>query len=128
MKIRTVYNIISCAEKEGRLDLKRSTVRPKKVTQRVKRKIVKTFCDSQHSSTRALALQVEKIFGLSVSHETITNVLEKQKYSSRVARKRPLLPAQNVEKRLRFVTEHVSLPAENWDNVIFSDETKIMLY
>ena len=39
-----------------------------------------------------------------------------------------MLSAQNVEKRLRFVTEHVSLPPENWDDVIFSDKTKIMLY
>ena len=36
LKITTVYNIIHRAEKEGRLDLKGSTVsRPKKVTQRV---------------------------------------------------------------------------------------------
>ena len=39
-----------------------------------------------------------------------------------------MLSAQNVEKRLRFATEHVSLPPEYWDDVIFSDETKIMLY
>ena len=42
LKIRTAYNIISCAEKEGRLDLKGSTGRPKKVTQRFERKIIKT--------------------------------------------------------------------------------------
>ena len=42
--------------------------------------------------------------------------------------KKPLLSAQNVEKRLRCATEHFSLPPEYWDDVIFSDETKIMLY
>ena len=36
--------------------------------------------------------------------------------------------AQNVEKSLRFATEQVSFPPEYWDDVIFSDETKIMLY
>ena len=35
LKIRTLYDIISRAEKEGRLDLKESTIRSKKVTQRV---------------------------------------------------------------------------------------------
>ena len=93
LKIRTVYNIISRAEKEGRLDLKGSTGRPKKVTQRVERKIIKTVYDSPQSSTRGLALQVEKDLGLRVSHETIRNVLEKHKYSSRVPRKKPLLSA-----------------------------------
>ena len=53
---------------------------------------------------------MEKDLGLRVSHETIRNVLE------------------NVEKRLRFATEHVTLPPEYWDDVIFLDETKIKLY
>ena len=59
LKIRTVYNIISRAEKEGRLDLKGSTCRPKKVTQRVERKIIRTVYYNPQSITR-LALQVEK--------------------------------------------------------------------
>ena len=42
LKIKTEYNIISRAEKEVRLDLKGSTGRPKKVTQRVERKIIRT--------------------------------------------------------------------------------------
>ena len=53
---------------------------------------------------------------VTVSHDTIRNVLEKHKY------------IEHVEKRLRFATEHVSLPPEYWDNVIFADKTKIMLH
>ena len=126
LNTRTVYNIIFRAGKEGRLDLKGSTGRPKKVKQRVERKISKSVYDSPQASTRGLALQVEKYLGLHVSHEAIRNVLEKHKSSSRVARKKPLLSAQNVEKI--FATEHVSLPPEYWDDFIFSDETKLMLY
>ena len=48
-KIRTVYNIISRAEKEG--DIKRSTGSAKKVTQRVERKVIKTVCGSPQAST-----------------------------------------------------------------------------
>ena len=68
--------------------------------QRVERKIIKTVNDSPQSSMRGLAFQVEKYLGLRVSHETIRNVLEKYKYSSRVAGKKHLLSAQSVEKRL----------------------------
>lgn len=45
-----------------------------------------------------------------------------------MARKKPLLSAENIEKRLRFAAEHISLPSGYWNDVIFSDETKIMLY
>ena len=96
--------------------------------QQMERKIINTFYDSPQSGTTGLALHMEKNLGLRVSNETIRNILEKHKYSSKVARKKPLITAQNVEKRLRFATEHVSLPPEYCDDVIFSDETKIMLY
>ena len=39
-----------------------------------------------------------------------------------------MLSAQNIENRLQFATEHVSLIPEYWHDVIFSDEAKIMLY
>ena len=42
--------------------------------------------------------------------------------------KKPLLSAQFVEKRLRFETECSALRPKYWRDVIFSDETKIMLY
>ena len=45
-----------------------------------------------------------------------------------MAKKKPLLSDKNAEKRVGFVTERVSLPPEYWDDVIFSDETQIMLY
>ena len=73
-------------------------------------------------------LQVEKGLRLSVSHENIRNVLKKYKYSTRVARNKQLLSAQNVEKRLKFAIEHISLPPEYWQDLIFLDERKIMLY
>ena len=66
--------------------LKRIYRQVKKVMQRVERNIIKTVYDSPQSSTRGLALQVEKNLGLRVSHETIRNVLEKHKYSSKVAK------------------------------------------
>ena len=34
---------------------------------------------------------------------------------------------QYLEKRLQFATEHISIPPEYWDDIIFSDEAKIML-
>ena len=73
---------------------------------------------------RGLALQVEKVSGLSIPHEIISNVLQKHKNSSRLARKKLLLLVQKVEKRLRFAIEYISLPPEYWNDVIFSDETK----
>ena len=95
LKIRRVYNIISRSEKEGRLDLKGSTCRPKKVTQRVERKVIGTVYNNPQSSTntRGLALKVRKDFELCASHETVRNVLQNTNILQ------DLLSAQNVKKR-----------------------------
>ena len=67
---------------------------------------------------------MEKYLGLRVSRETITNVLEKHNYSSKVARNK----TPTGSTKLRFATEHVSLPPEYWGDVIFSEKMKIVLY
>ena len=97
-KFRTVYNIISRAQKDGRQDFKGSTGKPKKVKQRVEKKIIKTVYDSQQSRTRGLALQAEKDLALRVSHDIIRNVLEKRNYQEQLGKK-PLLSAESIEKR-----------------------------
>ena len=128
LKIRTGYNIISRAEKEGRLDLKGSTGRPKKVTQRVERKIIKTVYDSPQSSTRELTLQMKKrlrVMCFPWNHQ-------KCSWKTQIFFKsgQEINPANSTKckKGLRFANEQVSLPPEYWDDIIFSDETKIMQY
>ena len=42
----------------------------------------------------------------------------------RVARKKPSLSKRNITARLNFAKEHVDWKAEDWANVLFSDEKK----
>ena len=56
-----LYHHIPCCKRKGRLDLKVSIGRPKKVKQRVERKITKTVYDSPKSNTVGLALQVGRL-------------------------------------------------------------------
>ena len=83
----------------------------RQIWQRIHRYVFISYVyDSPQSIAKGFAL--EKGLGLRNSHGTIRNVLEKHKYSLRVARKKPLLSAQNVEKILRCTTEQVSVSAE----------------
>lgn len=128
VKLRTVYNIINRAEKEDRIHLRCSQGRPNKLTPREVRKIIRKIDENPYTSTRSLAVELEKDCGVQISHETVRKVLLEHKYSSRVARKKPLLSTFNINKRFSFAKEHVLYPIEYWDDVIFCDETKIMLY
>lgn len=128
IKLRTIYNIIKRAEKENRLHLNNSTGRPPKLNRRDQSKILKKIEDNPQTSLRQLALNIKNDCHKEVSHETVRKVLKIHKYSSHVARKKPLLSAVNIEKRLNFSIANVTNAAEYWNDVIFCDETKIMLY
>ncbi len=44
------------------------------------------------------------------------------------ARRVPLLKPVHVQARLKFAREHLDDPEEDWEKVIWSDETKIELF
>ena len=125
---RTVYNVLNRAEKENRLELKHGRGRRNKINPRAERFILRKLTQNPKISTRELATELEEELGVIVCHETVRKTMIKNKYSSRAARKKPLLSAANIQKRFSFAVRNVSQPVEYWDDVIFCDETKIMLY
>lgn len=125
---KTIYNVLNRAENEGRLEPKHGGGRKSKINERVQRIMIRKIDQNPRISVRTLAKELKEECGIVVSHETVRQVILRHKYSSRSARKKPLTSAENVKKRLSFATKLISEPIDYWDDVIFCDETKIMLY
>ncbi|KAK3569437.1 hypothetical protein QTP86_030069 [Hemibagrus guttatus] len=66
--------------------------------------------------------------GTKVPKATISNTLRRQGLKSCSARRVPLIKPVHVRVRLKFAREHLDDPEEDWENVIWSDETKIELF
>ncbi|KAK3538581.1 hypothetical protein QTP86_006659 [Hemibagrus guttatus] len=66
--------------------------------------------------------------GTKVTKATISNTLRRQGLKSCSARRVPLLKPVHVRARLKFAREHLDDPEEDWENVIWSDETKMELF
>ena len=66
--------------------------------------------------------------GTKVTKATISNTLRRQGLKSCSARRVPLLKPVHVQAHLKFAREHLDDPEEDWENVIWSDETKIELF
>ncbi|KAJ4943701.1 hypothetical protein JOQ06_006199, partial [Pogonophryne albipinna] len=66
--------------------------------------------------------------GTKVTKATISNTQRRQGLKSCSARRVPLLKPVHVQARLKFAREHLDDPEEDWENVIWSDETKIELF
>ena len=59
---------------------------------------------------------------------SVSNTLRSQGLKSCSARRVPLLKPVHVQARLKFAREHLDDPKEDWENVLWSDETKIELF
>ncbi|KAK3506513.1 hypothetical protein QTP70_005278 [Hemibagrus guttatus] len=66
--------------------------------------------------------------GTKVTKANISNTLRRQGLKSCSARRVPLLKPVHVRAHLKFAREHLDDPEEDWENVIWSDETKIELF
>ena len=96
LKIRTVYNIISRAKKEGRLGLKESKRTPKMMSQRVERKIIKTERISSSNEKRQ-----GYVFPMKPSEMFLKNINILQEWLG----KKLLLSAQNRKILILFNTQ-----------------------
>ncbi|MEW3804189.1 hypothetical protein, partial [Pseudomonas aeruginosa] len=59
---------------------------------------------------------------------TISNTLRRHGLKSCSARKLLLLKPAHVQARLKFANDHLDDPEEEWEKVMWSDETKIELF
>ncbi|KAK6307934.1 hypothetical protein J4Q44_G00212050 [Coregonus suidteri] len=82
----------------------------------------------QPRTTRQDLVNDLKRAGTTVSKKTISNTLRRHGLKSCSARKVPLLKPAHVQARLKFANDHLDDPEEEWENVMWSDETKIELF
>uniref|UniRef100_A0AAZ3QRG6 Transposase n=1 Tax=Oncorhynchus tshawytscha TaxID=74940 RepID=A0AAZ3QRG6_ONCTS len=80
----------------------------------------------QPRTTRQDLVNDLKRTGSTVSKKTISNTLRRHGLKS--CSEIPLLKPAHVQARLKFANDHLDDPEEEWEKVIWSDETKIELF
>ncbi|KAH6936919.1 hypothetical protein HPB50_024082 [Hyalomma asiaticum] len=68
------------------------------------------------------AQQIKNTLDLRASVTTVKQRLREAGLKSRIAAQKPLLRAQNKEKRLQFSRQHAQRSTEEWKQVVFTDE------
>ncbi|KAJ4929858.1 hypothetical protein JOQ06_018879 [Pogonophryne albipinna] len=89
--------------------------------------ITRTVSKNPRTTRGDLVNDLQRV-GTKVTKATISNTLRRQGLKSCSARRVPLLKPVHVQARLKFAREHLDDPEEDWENVIWSDETKIELF
>ncbi|KAK3547100.1 hypothetical protein QTP86_011677 [Hemibagrus guttatus] len=100
---------------------------PRKISHRGVKMITRTVSKNPRTTGGDLVNDLQRA-GTKVTKATISNTLRRQGLTSCSARRVPLLKPVHVRARLKFAREHLDDPEEDWENVIWSDETKIELF
>ncbi|CAJ0949011.1 unnamed protein product, partial [Ranitomeya imitator] len=100
---------------------------PRKIPPRGVRMITRTVSKNPRTTRGDIVNELQRA-GTNVTRPTISNTLRHHGLRSCSARRVPLLKQVHVRARLKFAREHLDDPEEFWENVLWSDETKLELF
>ncbi|KAF7670306.1 hypothetical protein LDENG_00272020 [Lucifuga dentata] len=116
----TVRAIIHKWRKHGTVvNLPRSG-RPTKITPRAHRRLIQEVTKEPRTTSKALQASLASV-KVSVHDSTIRKRLGKNGIHGRVPRK-------NTKARLTFAKKHLDDPQDFWENILWTDETKVELF
>ena len=88
------------------------------------RTVLKDVRSDHFSSANKIAKELNLSLGVKISGETIRRILHRDDYKGRSAPLKPAVSAKNVKARKDFGGRHSSWTVFDWDEVIWSDESK----
>ncbi|CAJ0951707.1 unnamed protein product [Ranitomeya imitator] len=127
LPISTVRNIVRKWKNTGTVLVKARSGRPRKTSQRQRRRMVRSVKDNPQTASRELQHQLAAD-GVTVHRSTIQRTLRKEKLYGRVMRKKPFLQARHKQSRLTYAKAHLEKPISFWKKVLGTDETKTELF
>lgn len=123
----TVQFIVKKFRTSSTDNLKRSG-RPKSLSERDVRTLVKIVSKNPKTSAPELATHLASSLGKIVTPQTVRNRLHRQGYKARTPRNKPYISKINRQKRLEFAKANANKPMEFWRNVLFTDESKFNIF
>lgn len=96
-----------------------------KLTPRDKRRIVSNIANGIVKTPKQAAASLQASMGISVTPQTVRNVLRESGLKAKKKPKKPALTARHRKARLDFALRHKEWTIEDWKKVVWSDETKI---
>ncbi len=95
---------------------------------RVLKRIVRGSPDKRRKTRSEIAHEWRSATGINASPWTISGRLKKLGFKSRVAAKKPFTSPANIAQRVLWCKEHRGWTLEQWETVLWSDETSVQLH
>ncbi len=125
----TVAKVVQTFKKDGTATISQKRPgRPRKLTPRQERLLMRRVEENQHASSLQLSKEVESQTGVTISRDTIRRTLQRNGMHGYRPRKKPLLKPRHKKARLEFARAHADKDEDYWDSILWSDETKINVF
>lgn len=125
---RSVANIIKLFKTSKSLNCKKSPGRPRSLSIRDERHLVRKMISSPFVSAKSLAKEISMEWGREISPDIVRNTLYRNGFHARKPIKKPLLTRNHRQRRLTFARDHVTKSLDFWKKIIFSDETPFVIF
>ncbi len=123
----TVWNILKKKERTGELSNTKRPGRTRKTTVVDDRRILSLVKKTHFTTVGQIKNTLQEV-GVCVSKSTIKRRLHQSEYRGFTTRCKPLVSLKNRKARLEFAKRHLKKPSQFWNNILWTDETKINLY
>ncbi len=123
----TVWNILKKKERTGELSNTKRPGRPRKTTVVDDRRILSLVKKTPFTTVGQIKNTLQEV-GVCVSKSTIKRRLHQSEYRGFTTRCKPSVSLKNRKARLEFAKRHLKKPSQFWNNILWTDETKINLY
>ncbi len=125
----TVAKVVQTFKKDGTATIsQRRPGRPRKLTPRQERLLMRRVEENRHASSLQLFKEVESQTGGTISRDTIRRTLQRNGMHRCHPQKKPLLKPRHKKARLEFARAHADKDEDYWDSILWSDETKINVF
>ena len=118
---------INCLERTGELSNTKRPGRPRKTTVVDDRRIISLVEKNPFTTVGQIKNALQEV-GVCVSKSTIKRRLHQSEYRGFTKKCKPLVSLKNRKTRLEFAKQHLKKPLQFWNNILWTDETKINLY
>jgi transposase len=116
LRVRNGAGLENGAQKGGR---------PRKLTARDRRQLVRNVTSGRKDSASGIASQFFEESGIVISSDTVRRALRDEGMTAVVKKKKPLLLKKHRIARMEFARKYEHWLIADWERVLFSDETKI---
>jgi len=97
--------------------------RPKVITEETMERLIESCQEDRQMTVKERVEELQ----INAGRSTVNKALLDEGYKAYRARKKPTLSPENIQDRLNFAQSHEDWEADDWSNVIFTDECSFRL-